>query len=460
MKVGVISLGCDKNRVDSEKVIAKLLSQGYTITTKESDADIFIINTCAFIDDAKRESIETILDIGKIKAKNKKLIIIVIGCLAERYGAQVTEDLPEVDCFIGLGGYDKIDDFIKQKVSEQSIELEERKYSGENLSEKVGFLNNRVIISNDKEGVYSCKRVLSTPSHYAYLKIADGCDNFCSYCAIPYIRGRYRSYPVEHLLSEAQELIDEGVKELIIVAQDTTKYGHDLFSEKKLTYLLKELCNLNLYKVRLLYAYPELINEELIELIAFEEKMAKYIDMPLQHISDEVLKKMNRHIRSGQIYDLIRRIRNTNPQICIRSSFIVGFPGETSKHFEELKSFIKAGHVDYAGFFRYSKEEGTVAAKYGNQIAEIIKKKRERELVAIQSKVIVNKHRKYEGIIQKVVYEGIDFEKNLFFGRNEFNAPDVDTKVFFTADKTLDIGNVYDVRITDYGFHLLGEVIN
>jgi ribosomal protein S12 methylthiotransferase len=459
MKFGVISLGCDKNRVDSEKVIAKLLSQGYSLSTNEDDADILIVNTCVFIDDAKRESIDTIIDLGKKKALKSNLIIIVIRCLAERYGTQIAQDLPEVDCFIGLGAYDQIDTFIKRKLASSSIESGDAKYNNESLAQEENF-NTKVIISKDKEGEYSINRTLSTPNHYAYLKISDGCNNFCSYCAIPYIRGRYRSYPIEKLISEAQELVDDGVKELIIVAQDTTKYGIDLYSKHKLTTLLKELCKLDLYKIRVLYAYPELVTDELIDLIAFEDKMAKYIDMPLQHFNNEILTKMNRHVNSNQIQNLIEKIRKANSKICIRSSFIVGFPGETNQQFEDLKAFIKSGNIDYAGFFKYSQEEGTVAAKYINQVPERVKKKREKELVTIQSKIIVNKHKKYQNAVQKVMYEGIDFEKNLFYGRNEFNAPDVDTKVFFSANRTLNIGQVYDVHITNYGFHLLGEVMD
>lgn len=434
MKIGFISLGCDKNRVDSEKVLAMLVKKGYTITNKAEDADAIIINTCAFIRDAKVESIDAILEMVDLKKKNKDLKIIVIGCLAERYSEEVKFEIPDVDVVLGLGTYDEIENVLE------------------------GINSSDIYISSDKEEKYCIERVQTTPHYYAYLKIADGCNNFCSYCAIPKIRGRYRSYPMEHLLEEAKLLIKNGVKELIVVAQDTTRYGIDLYSKKRLVELLKELCKLDFYKIRLLYAYPELVDDELIDLIANEEKMAKYIDIPLQHINDEILKKMNRRISSKTIYKLLDKIRKANPNIVIRSSFIVGFPGETKDQFLELKRFIKAGYIAYAGFFAYSQEEDTVAAKLRDQIDQKTKQKRVEQLTKIQSKVIIRNHKKYKNTSQKVIYEGIDYELDAFYGRNEFNAPDVDTKVFFIADKPLNVGEIYDVNILRPDFHLVGAV--
>lgn len=433
-KIGMISLGCDKNRVDSEKVLYTLQSNGYEITPDPSKADIIIINTCAFIDKAKKESIDTILEFGEYKKKNEKLKIVVIGCLAERYSMQIKDDLPEVDVFAGLGTYDEILKIIEGK-------------------------KGPLVMSEKKENDFSSGRVISTPSHYAYLKISDGCDNFCSYCAIPFIRGRYHSYDMLDILEEAKKIYDSGVKELIIVAQDTTKYGIDFYGKPSLPKLLKELTKFDFYKIRIMYAYPELIDEELLEMVSYEPKIAKYLDIPFQHVNDYILKKMNRHTNFSSIKNLIEKIRIYNEKIAIRSSFIVGFPGEDDSMFGELKKFIQDGNIDYAGFFEFSKEEGTLASKFPEQIIKSIIKKRSIELSKIQSKVICDKHKLYLNRVQKVIYEGVDYTKNLFYGRNEYNAPEIDTKVYFSSNSLAEIGNIYNVSIKKTGFNLVGEVV-
>lgn len=429
-KVGMVSLGCDKNRVDSEKILYSLQNAGYTLVSDAAEADIVIVNTCAFIDAAKKESVNTILEFGALKKGTDKKLIVA-GCLAERYAAEIEKELPEVDIFVGIDSYKNI---------------------AEILEEKLG----RVVKTPDLS-YYEKGRVLTTPMHYAYLKIADGCDNFCSYCAIPFIRGRYRSYPMDELLEEARGLADQGVKELILVAQDTTRYGIDLYGRYALKELIKKLIELPFVQIRLLYAYPELIDDELIGMIAGEEKLAKYLDIPLQHIDDNVLKRMNRRSRSAEIFALLERIHSRSSEIAVRSSFIVGFPGETEEEYGRLRDFIKAGYIDYAGFFAYSKEEGTAAGKMKGQVPAGVKKARENELSKIQSANIVEAHKKYLGKTVRVLYEGIDYKRCLFYGRNSQNAPDIDTKVYFTSDFPVDVGEYYDVTITATGFHLSGE---
>lgn len=430
-KIGMVSLGCDKNRVDSEKVLYALQQAGYSLVNDASQADIIMINTCGFIDKAKKESIDTILEFAGLKEQgNKKLV--VMGCLAQRYADQLAKELPEVDLFVGIDSYGKIADILEEKFG-------------------------RVVMAPDRN-YYEKGRTLTTPAHYAYLKIADGCDNFCSYCAIPLIRGRYRSYPAELLMQEAEGLAEQGVKELILVAQDTTRYGKDLYGEYRLKGLIRSLTKLPFTKIRLLYAYPELIDDELIELINGEEKLAKYIDIPLQHIDDNVLKRMNRRTTSKDIHALLDKIKSKTPDIAIRSSFIVGFPGESEEEFGRLKEFIEKNYIDYAGFFAYSREENTRAAKMPDQVPAKVKKARETALSRIQSANIEKTHQKYLGRTLKVIYEGIDYNKGLFYGRSEYNAPEIDTKVYFTSGFPLDIGEYYDVTITETGFHLFGGV--
>lgn len=432
-KIGMVSLGCDKNRVDTENVLYALTQSGYQLTQNVTDADILIVNTCAFITTAVRESIDTILELAEQK-KDRDVKLVVMGCFAERYALEVKDELPEVDAFIGVNSY-------------------------KNVVEIFDKLEDRPIVLDKTPCGYLSGRVQTTPAHYAYLKIADGCDNFCTYCSIPYIRGRYRSYPMEDLINEAKELSDNGVKELILVAQDTTRYGKDLYGEYKLKDLLKELVKLDFFKIRILYAYPELVDDELIEMIATEEKIAKYIDIPLQHISDSILKAMHRRNTKQEAYMLLKKLKERCPDIAIRSTFIVGFPGETEEDYKQIEELIATGLIDYAGFFAYSKEKGTLAYKMKDQIPYRTKKAREKTLSKMQSAIIENRHQKYIGKIMPVIYEGIDYNKGKFYGRPEYNAPDIDTKIYFTSDFPLEIGEVYDVKITKGGFNPIGETI-
>lgn len=429
----MVSLGCDKNRVDTENVLYALTQSGYQLTQNVTDADILIVNTCAFITTAVRESIDTILELAEQK-KDRDVKLVVMGCFAERYALEVKDELPEVDAFIGVNSY-------------------------KNVVEIFDKLEDRPIVLDKTPCGYLSGRVQTTPAHYAYLKIADGCDNFCTYCSIPYIRGRYRSYPMKDLINEAKELSDNGVKELILVAQDTTRYGKDLYGEYKLKDLLKELVKLDFFKIRILYAYPELVDDELIEMIATEEKIAKYIDIPLQHISDSILKAMHRRNTKQEAYMLLKKLKERCPDIAIRSTFIVGFPGETEEDYKQIEELIATGLIDYAGFFAYSKEKGTLAYKMKDQIPYRTKKAREKTLSKMQSAIIENRHQKYIGKIMPVIYEGIDYNKGKFYGRPEYNAPDIDTKIYFTSDFPLEIGEVYDVKITKGGFNPIGETI-
>lgn len=432
-KIGIISLGCDKNRVDTENVLFLLTQAGYQLTQSVEDADILVVNTCAFITTAVRESIDTILELANQKT-NKDVKLVVMGCFAERYANEVKDELPEVDAFIGVNSYENI------------VEIFDR-------------LDEKPIVIEKTPMKHLKGRVQTTPAHYAYLKIADGCDNFCTYCSIPYIRGRYRSYPIEELVEEAKELSDNGVKELILVAQDTTRYGKDLYGEYKLKDLIKELLKLDFFKIRILYAYPELVDDELIELIANESKIAKYIDIPLQHISNNVLKAMHRRNTKEEAYALLNKLKEKCPTIAIRSTFIVGFPGETEEDYKQIEELISTGLIDYAGFFAYSREKGTMAYKMKNQVPYKVKKDRERRLSKMQSAIIVRRHQDYVGKIMPIIYEGIDYNKGKFYGRPEYNAPDIDTKVYFTSEFPLEIGEVYDVKIIKGGFYPIGETI-
>ena len=430
--VGVVTLGCDKNRVDTEKILAKLVKNGYEIVADISRADFILINTCAFIRSATKESVDTVLEAYSVKKPGAK--IIVAGCFTERYAAETAAEFSEVDAFVGINRYDDI-------VSVLENAGKERLYLG------------------GAPAFYGTDRIITTPAHYAYLKIAEGCSNRCTYCAIPKIRGGYRSEKEADVLKEAEKLCEDGVKELIVVAQDTTRYGSDLGGETNIARLLKKLCGFGFRKIRLMYSYPESVTDELIDVIANEPVMAKYADIPLQHVSGDVLKRMNRRSNPEQIYALLEKLRKAVPGIAVRSTFIVGFPGETEKDYLELKDFIGAGNIDYAGFFAYSKEEGTAAALMSGQIPYKIKKAREKELSRLQCAVIKQRHGKYAGKTLEAVYEGVDYAKGRFVARSEYNAPEIDTVIFLTSDCPLEIGEYYDVKITGTGFHLSGEAI-
>lgn len=427
MKIGLVSLGCDKNRIDSENMLAYLVKDGFELTSEPENADIIVVNTCGFIDSAKKEAIDTILEMAEYK-KDKCKYLIVTGCLSQRYMDELKDGFPEVDMFLGTASYHKMPQLIKQMVNGNADKC----------------------YANDKdERVFSSDRVLTTPYHYAYLKIAEGCDNRCTYCAIPYIRGKYTSRPIEDIVAEAKDIITKyGTKVLILVAQDVSRYGLDLYGKIRLIDLLEELSKLDVAWIRLLYLYPELVDERLIEYIASNPKVCNYLDIPCQHVSDKILKLMNRRVRKEQIENLFATIRKRG-DFTIRSTFIVGFPRETQEDFDELKEFIERAKLDRCGFFAYSCEDNTPASRLDGQIDEEIKLQRQEELYAVQEKNMLKNLAKRVGTVIEVLYEGIDYDLQVFYGRSQYDAPEIDTKVYFVADKPLEIGKIYKVRIEE-----------
>ena len=434
MRIGAISLGCDKNRVDTEKMLARLFQAGHSFVGSEEDADVIIVNTCAFIDKAKEESIDEILRAisAKTASENKKRVIVT-GCLAQRYAEELEKEFPQADAILGIADYDEIAATVDK------------------------------VCNGDK--VYSCacgdnfyaNRVLTTPYHYAYLKIADGCDNHCTYCAIPSIRGRYRSEKMSDLLSEAQKLSDDGVKELILVAQDVTRYGIDFDGKPHLIELVKELAKLDFSWIRLLYLEPEMIDDELIEFVKNEPKVVKYMDIPFQHADSGVLKRMGRRTTYESTQEILRKVKAAG--ITVRTTFICGFPGESEQAFDTLKNFVKNANIDYAGFFAYSREEGTAADRLEGHIDEEIKEARVSELTAIQTEIIRAHATACVGKTVKVIYDDIDYDRQMFVGRMATQAPEIDNVVYFESDEEVHIGNFYDVEITGVsGIDLLGRV--
>lgn len=437
MKIGVVSLGCDKNRIDSENMLAYLAEDGFEFTPDPSEAEAIVVNTCAFIDEAKQEAISTVLEMAEYK-KDKCKYLIVTGCLPQRYMNELKDGFPEVDAFLGTGSYHLLPRVIKDLDGKHTV-----------------------CIPNDKDFRKHTKaRVLTTPPHYAYLKIAEGCDNHCTYCAIPQIRGRYTSVPVEDLVDEAKTLVrDYPIKELIIVAQDVTRYGYDLEGRCMLIDLLEELSKLDVEWIRLLYLYPEGISDELLDYISKNDKICKYLDIPCQHISDKILKKMNRRITKQGIKDLFAKIRKAG-DFCLRSTFIVGFPGETEEDVKELEEFLGYARLDRCGFFKYSQEDNTAAARLDGQIDDEVKQQRYDRLYSLQEKIMFENTKRRVGKVEKVLYEGIDEDAQAFVGRTRCDAPDVDAKVWFASDKSLEIGNFYDVlMIGSEGCDLIGETV-
>ncbi len=440
IKIGVVSLGCDKNRVDTENMLAYLSEAGYTITPSAEDADIIIVNTCAFIESDKEEAINTIFEMSEYK-NAKCRYLIVTGCLPQRYMDELSEAMPEVDAFLGTGSYDKIVDVVNKLYNESGM---------------------KIALKNDKdERNFTSKRYLTTPYHYAYLKIAEGCSNHCTYCAIPSIRGKFTSREKSVLIDEAKSLVyDYGVKELNIVAQDVTKYGKDIYGRYALIELIEELSKIDVSWIRLLYCYPELVSDELIKTVSQNDKVVKYLDIPLQHTSDKILKLMNRRVDGSEIRKLITKIREEDKDISIRSTFIVGFPNESEEDFADLKSFVNEYELDKCGFFAYSKEEGTAAARMKGHILTRVKNKRLKELYAIQNEVMRKKALDKVGKTMKVLYEGIDYDNGLFIARSEFDAPDIDTNIYMRSEIPLNIGDFYNVKIVDTdNIDLIGEVI-
>ena len=439
MKVGFVSLGCPKNQLDVEVMLRELLESGYDITPDESEADVIIINTCAFIENAKKESIDTILDIARLKEEDNLKAIIVTGCLAERYREDIINELPEVDAVLGVGSIHEISNAVKAVID---------RYEASEDSKPAKFCS---FLPKD-EVALGGDRVLTTPEHYSYLKIAEGCDNKCTYCAIPSIRGKFRSRPMEDLIKEAKELDEIGVRELCIIAQDITRYGEDLYGEYKLHELLRRLKEeTNIAWLRLLYCYPDKITDELIAEIRDNDRVVKYIDMPLQHISNRVLKRMNRKGDGEMIRGVIAKLRREIPEIVIRTTFIVGFPGETEEDFNELCDFVHETKFDRAGVFTYSREEGTPAYKLPDQIDEQVKFDRMDMIMSDQMDIAASINEAKIGKTITVIYEGFDQLNKTHFGRSEADAPDIDGKVYFKVrkKKNFEPGDFVQVTVTD-----------
>lgn len=436
-KVGMISLGCPKNQVDGEALLAKLKKAGYEIVNNIEDSDVMIVNTCGFIEQAKREAIDTILEVAEYKNAGLISAIVVTGCLAERYQDEIIKEMPEVDAVLGIGANSDI------------VKTCDKALCG---IVTTSFPNKCYLSINDE-------RVISTPSHWAYLKIAEGCDNRCSYCAIPGIRGGFRSRTIESCVDEAKALAESGVKELILIAQDTTKYGQDLYGKYSLDVLLKELVKIDgIEWIRLFYCYPQRITDSLINVIANEEKVCSYIDIPLQHSDKTVLKNMNR-VGDGEDYKaLISKMRKAIPDLALRTTFMVGFPGETNEQFENLCKFTEDVKFDKMGCFTFSPEEDTPAYDMQNQIDEDVKIRRQEVLMNKQYSITEELNKLRIGRIYKVIIDTFDGEK--YIGRSYMDSPEIDSGIIFTSDNGLNIGDFVNVKITDYnGYDLIGEAI-
>lgn len=440
-KVSMISLGCPKNLVDAEVMLGILAQQGYEITTDEQQADVIIVNTCSFIKEAREESVDAILDLADRKHDGRCHTLIVAGCLPQRYQEELAKELPEVDIFIGTGDYPRVAEILAEHRNHQ----EQLKYIG------------------DPNYIYdeTLPRLNSSPAWYAYLKIGEGCSNCCTYCVIPSIRGGYRSRPLDALVTEAQRLVQGGVRELILVSQDITRYGSDLADNTTLSSLIRSLAKIeDLQWIRLLYAYPDGIDDELIELLKNEPKLCKYLDMPIQHISDTILKRMNRRSTPEQIRTLVERLRREIPGIALRTSLIVGFPGETVDDFMELVRFVEWAAFDRLGVFCYSKEEGTPAAEMPDQVSERVKRERHRKLMKVQARLSFRRNRAQVGQIEQVMVEGYSEETELLLkGRTSRQAPDIDGQVYITSGQA-NLGDIVPCRITDSSdYDLIAEML-
>ena len=440
MNILFISLGCDKNLVDSEVMLGLLDKKGYQIVDSEEDADIIVVNTCCFIHDAKEESIQTILEMAEYKKEGKLKALIVTGCLAQRYQQEIIDEIPEVDAVLGTTSYDHIVEAVEEALAG----------NGHVVLEDVDAL------PDVKE-----KRLVTTGGHYAYMKIAEGCDKHCTYCIIPTLRGNYRSVPMEKLLAEAKDLADQGVKELILVAQETTVYGKDLYGEKSWHKLLRELCKISgIQWIRILYCYPEEIYDELIQTIKEENKVCHYLDLPIQHASDAVLKRMGRRTSKAQLVEIIEKLRKEIPDISLRTTLITGFPGETQEQHEELKDFVDEMEFDRLGVFTYSPEEDTPAATMTEQIPEEVKEDRQAELMELQQEIAFDLAEDMVGREVLVMIEGKVADENAYVGRTYKDAPNVDGLIFINTDEELMSGDFARVRVTGaLEYDLIGELI-
>lgn len=441
MKILFVSLGCDKNLVDTENMLGILKNKGFEFTDDEWEADIIAINTCCFIGDAKQESINTILEMAEHKKDARCKVLVVAGCLAHRYQDEIIKEIPEVDAFVGTSSYDKIADMINSVLEEKGI------------SNFVEDANRMPMVEAD--------RIVTTPGYYEYLKIAEGCDKHCTYCVIPKVRGSFRSFPIEYLVNQTKKLVEGGVKEIILVAQETTLYGVDLYGKKSLPKLLHNLGLIEgLEWIRILYCYPEEINDELIEAIKNEPKVCHYLDMPIQHASDNILKRMGRRTSKQELTDIVAKLRREIPDIALRTTLITGFPGETDVDHEEVMQFIDECEFDRLGVFTYSREEDTVAAQMPDQIDEEIKEKYRDELMQLQQEISADRSATMIGRIVRVMIEGFIPEDNTYVGRSYKDAPNVDGLVFVECDRELMSGDFIDVKITgSTEYDLIGTIV-
>ena len=440
MKILFISLGCDKNLADSEQMLGILRNKGYEFTDDECEADIIVVNSCCFISDAKEESINTILDMAQCKTHYKCQALIVTGCLAERYKEEIYKEIPEVDAVIGTSSYDAIAEAVEQALEGKKPQV-------------FKDLNRLLDIRTE--------RVVTTGGYFAHLKIAEGCDKHCTYCIIPKVRGNYRSVPMENLIRQAKELAEKGVKELILVAQETTMYGKDIYGEKSLHKLLKELCKIQgIQFIRIMYCYPEEIYDELIQTMKEEQKICHYLDMPIQHCNDAILKKMGRRTNKKEIQEIVTKLREAIPDIILRTTLITGFPGETEDNFEEMMDFVDEMEFDRLGVFPYSPEEGTPAAEFPDQIDEEVKADRQCEIMELQQDIAFEKSERRIGQEMLAVIEGKVADENAYIGRTYMDAPNIDGYVFIHTDEALMTGDFVKVKITaSSDYDLIGELV-
>ena len=439
MKAGFVSLGCSKNLVDTEMMLGILREHGIELTPEPAEADILIVNTCAFIESAKEESITTILNMAEYKESGRCRSLIVAGCLGQRYGQELLDDMPEADAIIGTGAWNRIMEAVEESLK-----------------------GHRVVIAGEDKLLYDehTPRITTTPAYTAYVKIAEGCNNRCAFCAIPYIRGAYRSRPIEDIRDEVVNLAARGVKEIILIAQDTTEYGRDLYGEPQLAKLLRTLCTVEgVHWIRTLYSYPTYFSDELIETIASEPKLVKYVDLPMQHAHDEVLRRMHRPDTQASMRALIEKLRTRIPGVTIRSTFIVGFPGETDAQYQTLRNFLEEMRLDKVGVFTYSREEGTPAYDMPNQVPEDVMQERYHDLMSLQCKISEELNHELEGKELEVLVEGRDEEQaNIAVGRSYREAPDVDGQVYIEGDTDSQIGNLVRVRVLQgFTYDVVGE---
>lgn len=447
MNILMVSLGCDKNLCDSEAMLGLLAKHNYNITNDEQEADAIIVNTCSFIKDAMEESVNTVLEMAKLKQQNLKYLIVT-GCMAQRFKDEIFDEIPEIDACLGTSSFDKILDVIEELKARDGIE------NAEEISVYDDIDRLATITESNK--------VITSGTFMGYLKIAEGCDKFCTYCVIPHIRGHYRSVPMEQLLKEAEYMASQGIEELVLVAQETTCYGKDLYGEKRLHVLVRELAKIDGIKwIRLMYCYPEEIYDELIDCFKEEPKLLHYIDMPMQHSEDAILKRMGRRTDRASIEAVIGKLREAAPDIAIRTSLIAGFPGETQEDHEALMAFLDEQELDRVGVFTYSREDGTPAATFENQIDEETAEQWRNEIMELQQEISLDKNETFVGMIMQVIIEGYSSDDDVYVGRTYRDAPGVDGLVFVNCDYELMSGQIVDVRINEVGpYDMIGGIVD